>query len=154
VIYREAGDFKSSYAADGQTFPIASDRWVFRAAVAAAFLVVPLVITDYWSNAVLLPFLIWAIAAIGLNILTGYCGQVSLGTGGFMAVGAFASFKLMTAFPEMNVLFAVLGAGVATALVAPPSACHRCGSRASTSPWPRWRRSSSWSGCSTRCRGS
>jgi branched-chain amino acid transport system permease protein len=117
VIYREAGDFKSSYAADGQTFPIASDRWVFRAAMAAAFLVVPLVITDYWSNAVLLPFLIWAIAAIGLNILTGYCGQVSLGTGGFMAVGAFASFKLMTAFPEMNVIFAVLGAGVATALV-------------------------------------
>jgi branched-chain amino acid transport system permease protein len=117
VIYREAGDFKSSYAADGQTFPIASDRWVFRAAMAAAFLVVPLVITDYWSNAVLLSFLIWAIAAIGLNILTGYCGQVSLGTGGFMAVGAFASFKLMTAFPEMNVLFAVLGAGVATALV-------------------------------------
>jgi len=117
VIYREAGDFKSSYAADGQTFPIASDRWAFRVVVAVAFLAVPLIITPYWSNAVLLPFLIWAIAALGLNILTGYCGQVSLGTGGFMAVGAFASFKLMTAFPEMNVLFAVLGAGVATALV-------------------------------------
>jgi branched-chain amino acid transport system permease protein len=117
VIYREAGDFKTSYAADGQTFPIAADRWAFWAVVALAFLAVPPVITPYWSNAVLLPFLIWAIAALGLNILTGYCGQVSLGTGGFMAVGAFASFKLMTAFPEMNILFAVLGAGIATALV-------------------------------------
>jgi branched-chain amino acid transport system permease protein len=117
VIYREAGDFKTSYAADGQTFPIAADRWAFWAVVALAFLAVPPVITPYWSNAVLLPFLIWAIAALGLNILTGYCGQVSLGTGGFLAVGAFASFKLMTAFPEMNILFAVLGAGIATALV-------------------------------------
>jgi branched-chain amino acid transport system permease protein len=117
VIYREAGDFKTSYAADGQTFPIAADRWAFWAVVALAFLAVPPVITPYWSNAVLLPFLIWAIAALGLNILTGYCGQVSLGTGGFMAVGAFASFKLMTSFPEMNILFAVLGAGIATALV-------------------------------------
>ena len=74
-------------------------------------------IDGYWANAVLLPFLIWSIAAIGLNILTGYCGQLSLGTGGFMAVGAFAAFKLMTAFPELNIVFCVLGAGVVTALV-------------------------------------
>ena len=105
MIYREAGDFKTSYAADGQTFPIAFDRWRYYAVLAVAFLVVPLVIDGYWSNAILLPFLIWSIAAIGLNILTGYCGQVSLGTGGFMAVGAFAAFKLMTAFPELNIVF-------------------------------------------------
>src|SRR5262245_56550946 len=117
MIYREAGDFKTSYAADGQTFPIAFDRWRYRAVVAVAFLAVPLVITPYWSNAVLLPFLIFSIAAIGLNILTGYCGQVSLGTGGFMAVGAFAAFKLMTAFPALNITFAVLAAGAITALV-------------------------------------
>ena len=41
VIYREAGDFKTSYAADGQTFPIAFDRWRYWAVVAVAFLVVP-----------------------------------------------------------------------------------------------------------------
>ncbi len=117
MIYREAGDFKTSYAADNQTFPIAFDRWAYFGLLAVAFLVVPLVIDPYWSNAILLPFLIWAIAALGLNILTGYCGQVSLGTGGFMAVGAFASFKLMTAFPELNVIFAVLGAGAITAAV-------------------------------------
>jgi branched-chain amino acid transport system permease protein len=117
VIYREAGDFKTSYATDSQTFPIAFDRWRYWAVVAVAFLAVPLVITPYWSNAVLLPFLIWSIAAIGLNILTGFCGQVSLGTGGFMAVGAFAAFKLMTAFPGLNIVLAVIGAGLITAAV-------------------------------------
>ena len=76
VIYREAGDFKTSYAADGQTFPLRLDRWRYWALLAVAFLVVPLVIDDYWANAVFVPFLIYAIAAIGLNILTGYCGQV------------------------------------------------------------------------------
>jgi len=82
-----------------------------------AFLVVPFVINDYWANALLVPFLIYAIAAIGLNILTGYCGQVSLGTGAFMAVGAYACYKLMTAFPEINILIHVLLAGGITALV-------------------------------------
>ena len=117
MIYREAGDFKISYAADGQTFPIAFDRWRYYAVLALAFLVVPLVITPYWSNAILLPFLIWSIAALGLNILTGYCGQLSLGTGAFMAVGAFATFKLMTAFPGLSIVVCVLAAGAVTALV-------------------------------------
>jgi branched-chain amino acid transport system permease protein len=74
-------------------------------------------INDYWVNAVFLPFLIYAIAAIGLNILTGYCGQVSLGTGGFMAVGAYAVYKLMTMFPEVSVLIHIVLAGVITACV-------------------------------------
>ena len=56
-------------------------------------------------------------AAIGLNILTGYCGQVSLGTGGFMAVGAFATYKIMTFFPELNIMIIVLLSGVITAFV-------------------------------------
>lgn len=115
MFYREAGDFKSSYRADGQTFPIAFDRYRYYAVLAVAIGVVPFVVNDYWANAVLLPFLIWSIAAIGLNILTGYCGQVSLGTGGFMAVGAFACYKLMTAFPELNIAFVVLFSGGVTA---------------------------------------
>lgn len=115
MLYREAGDFKTTYAADGQTFPIAFDRWRYYAVLAVAFGVVPFLVNDYWANAVLVPLLIYAIAAIGLNILTGYCGQVSLGTGGFMAVGAYACYKLMTAFPEVSVLVHVLLAGVVTA---------------------------------------
>jgi len=75
------------------------------------------VINDYWVNAVFLPFLIYAIAAIGLNILVGYCGQLSLGTGGFMAVGAYACYKLMTSFPEVNILFHIILSGGVTAAV-------------------------------------
>lgn len=117
MLYREAGDFKTSYAKDQQTFPITFDRWGYFITIAFAVLVVPFILNDYWTNAVVLPFLIYAIAAIGLNILTGYCGQVSLGSGGFMAVGAYASYKLMTAFPELNIVFVILLSGGITALV-------------------------------------
>jgi branched-chain amino acid transport system permease protein len=117
MLYREAGDFKTTYRDDSQTFPIAFDRWRYYAVLAVAFGVIPFVINDYWANAILIPFLIYAIAAIGLNILTGYCGQVSLGTGGFMAVGAYATYKLMTAFPEVSVLIHNLLAGCITAAV-------------------------------------
>jgi len=115
MLYREAGDFSTTYRADSQTFPIRFDRYRYYAVLAIAIGVVPFVINDYWASAVLVPFLIWAIAAMGLNILTGYCGQVSLGTGGFMAVGAYACYKLMTAFPDVNIFFHVLIAGGITA---------------------------------------
>ena len=134
MFYREAGDFKTSYGDDSQTFPIKFDRWRYYAVLAVAFGVIPFIINDYWASSVLVPFLIYAIAAIGLNILTGYCGQVSLGTGGFMAVGAYACYKLMTgldiylpgeaegewvryALPPINIFFSVILAGLVTALV-------------------------------------
>ena len=117
MLYREAGDFKTSYRADQQTFPIMFDKVAFGMAIVFAYAVVPFVINDYWANAVLLPFLIYAIAAIGLNILTGYCGQVSLGSGGFMAVGAYACYKLMTSFPDMNIVICILLSGGITAAV-------------------------------------
>ncbi len=117
MFYRQAGDFKKSYREDIQTFPLRQDRWAYYALMLVAFCVVPFVINDYWVSAVLLPFLILSIAALGLNILTGYCGQVSLGTGGFMAVGAYACYKLMTAFPDLNIMIVVLLAGLVTAMV-------------------------------------
>jgi branched-chain amino acid transport system permease protein len=115
MLYREAGDFSTTYPQDSQTFPIKFDRYRYYVVLAFAFLVVPFLINDYWANAILLPFLIYAIAAIGLNILTGYCGQVSLGTGGFMAVGAYACYKLMTAFPDVSMFVHVVLAGFITA---------------------------------------
>ncbi|SOH95213.1 branched-chain amino acid transport system permease protein [Monaibacterium marinum] len=117
MLYREAGDYKTSYTDDAQTFPIKLDRWWYYAVVFVAFCIVPFVLTDYTVNAIMLPFLIFAIAALGLNILTGYCGQVSLGTGGFMAVGAYATYKLMTAFPDLNIFFIVILSGLITAIV-------------------------------------
>jgi branched-chain amino acid transport system permease protein len=115
MFYRESGEYKTSYRDDQQIFPISFDRWVVYLVVAFAFLVVPFLINDYWEKSVLVPFLVWSMAALGLNILVGYCGQLSLGTGGFMAVGAYASYKLMTAFPDLNILFVVLMSGGITA---------------------------------------
>jgi branched-chain amino acid transport system permease protein len=82
-----------------------------------AFGIIPFIVNDYWANAIFLPFLIYSIAAIGLNILVGYCGQVSLGTGGFMAVGAYAVYKLMTSFPDVNIIIHIILAGGVTAMV-------------------------------------
>ena len=117
MLYREAGDFSTTYREDSQTFPIKFDRYRYYAILVIAFAIIPFLLNDYWVNAIFLPFLIYSIAAIGLNILTGYCGQVSLGTGGFMAVGAYATYKLMTAFPEVSMVVHILLAGGITAFV-------------------------------------
>ena len=98
MIYRETGQFKNSYVSDQTIFPIRQDLVFVTGVILIAYLIVPFLINDYWTNAILLPFLVYALASMGLNILTGYCGQVSLGTGGFMAVGAYATYKLITAF--------------------------------------------------------
>ncbi len=116
MLYREAGQLKTSYAADQMIFPILQDRIFVILVVVAAYLV-PFIANEYWLQAVLIPFLILALAAIGLNILTGYAGQLSLGTGGFMAVGGYMTYKITTAFPDLNVLIAVLLAGLMAALV-------------------------------------
>ncbi len=117
MFYRESGDFKTSYKGDQQMFPIFLDRWFVITVCAFAFLVVPFLINDYWEKSVLVPVMVWAMAALGLNLLTGYCGLLSLGTGGFMAVGAYASYKLTTSFPEMNMFIVILLSGGVTALV-------------------------------------
>ena len=117
MLYREVGEFKTSYAQDSETFPIKFDKYRYWAVMLTALLLVPLLINDYWAGAILLPFLIYSIAALGLNILTGYCGQVSLGTGGFMAVGAYSAYKLMTAFPDLNIVFVIILSGLVTSLV-------------------------------------
>jgi branched-chain amino acid transport system permease protein len=117
VLYREAGQFKSSYAADQAIFPIVQDRWFVLALVVISFVGVPLVASQYLYTEILIPVLILSLAAIGLNILTGYCGQVSLGTGGFMAVGAYAAYNLALRAPDVNLIVAFLFGGfVATAV--------------------------------------
>jgi branched-chain amino acid transport system permease protein len=88
-----------------------------RLLVAFAFVGVPLFAGDYLYTEVLIPVLILSIAAIGLNILTGYCGQVSLGTGGFMAVGAYAAYNLALRLPDINIIVVFLLAGAMAMLV-------------------------------------
>ena len=117
MLYREVGQFKTNYQADQAIFPIMQDRWFIAVFLLVAFVGVPFLINDYFANAVFLPFLAYALAAIGLNILTGYCGQLSLGTGAFMAVGAYSSYKLMTAFPELSIIIIFVLSGGITAAV-------------------------------------
>jgi branched-chain amino acid transport system permease protein len=115
MIYRESGQFKTTYAADQAIFPIPQDRWGVLLVLALAFLVIPAVATDYWLEVILTPFLILALAAVGLNILTGYCGQLSLGSAAFMAVGAFAAYNFALRLPDMPLLLDFALAGLVAA---------------------------------------
>ena len=117
MIYREAGQFKTTYRADQAVFPILQDRIAILLILAIAFVGVPVLASDYLFLAILIPFLILSLAAIGLNILVGYCGQISLGTGGFMAVGAYAAYNFALRVPELNLLVVFLLAGACAALV-------------------------------------
>ena len=115
MLYREAGQFKTSYAADQAIFPILQDRWGMVVILAVAFVLVPALASEYWLRSILTPFLVFSLAAVGLNILTGYAGQLSLGTAGFMAVGAFATYNLHVRLPEIPFLVDFMLAGLIAA---------------------------------------
>ena len=117
MLYRDAGQFKDTYSADQQIFPIRQDRIGVTLVLLLAFLVVPVIGNQYWLSAILIPFLVFALAALGLNILTGYAGQLSLGTAAFMAVGAFASYNFILRIPDLPILISFALSGVMAALV-------------------------------------
>ena len=117
MFYREAGQFKTSYSTDQAIFPIIQDRWFIALVLVVAYCIIPFIANDYWFQAILIPLFIYSLAAIGLNILTGYAGQLSLGTGAFMAVGAYATYKLTTGFPEISIILVFLIAGLIAAAV-------------------------------------
>src|SRR2546430_12296470 len=102
MVYGEAGQFKTTYASAQAIFAIPQDRWFVVFVAVAAFVVPPLAANEYWLQAVLIPFLIYSLAAIGLNLLTGYAGQLSLGTGGFMAAGAHGGVNLTPRPPPLE----------------------------------------------------
>jgi branched-chain amino acid transport system permease protein len=117
MLYRENGQFKTSYRADQQVFPITQDRAAIGLLLALAVIAVPMVADEYAFRAILIPFLILSLAALGLNILVGYCGQVSLGTGAFMAVGAYAAYNFMVRIEGMPLIFALLLGGACATVV-------------------------------------
>ncbi|WBY03769.1 branched-chain amino acid ABC transporter permease [Ramlibacter tataouinensis] len=112
MLYRENGQFKTSYRADQQIFPIQQDRIFIGLLLAVAFVVVPGLASDYLFRAILIPFLIMALAALGVNILVGYCGQISLGSGAFMAVGAYGAYNFFVRIPGMPLVPAILLGGL------------------------------------------
>ena len=117
MIYRENGQFKTSYRADQQIFPILQDRLFIGLVLAVAFLAVPALASEYLFRAIFIPFLILSLAAIGLNILVGYCGQISLGTGAFMAVGAYGAYNVLVRIDGMPMIVAIVAGGVCATAV-------------------------------------
>lgn len=116
MFYRENGQFKTSYRSDQQVFPILQDRVAIGLILAVAFIAVPLLASDYLFRAILIPFVIMSLAALGVNILVGYCGQISLGSGAFMAVGAYGAYNIFVRLPGMPLIPAlILGGLCATA---------------------------------------
>ena len=111
MLYRTAGQFKTSYNADQALFPVKQDAFLLGVMLVLAWVIFPLTASEFTFQTLLIPILIYALAAMGLNILTGYAGQLSLGTGAFMGVGAYACYKLVTIFPELNPIIAILLSG-------------------------------------------
>ncbi|HEX6706340.1 MAG TPA: branched-chain amino acid ABC transporter permease [Albitalea sp.] len=117
MLYRENGQFKTTYRADLQIFPIQQDRIALMLFLLVAFVAVPMFASEYLFRAILIPFLILSLAAIGLNILVGYCGQISLGTGAFMAVGAYAAYNFFVRIEGMPLVVALLLGGLCATAV-------------------------------------
>src|SRR6185295_18449167 len=116
MLYREAGQFRTSYAQDSQIFPLRQDR-VGMIIMLLAAVMLPFVANSYWLSAILIPWLVLSLVALGQNILMGYAGQLSLGSAGFMAVGAFACYNLILRIDGIPFVVAVGLSGVCAALV-------------------------------------
>jgi branched-chain amino acid transport system permease protein len=116
MLYRECGNFKDTYAKDMAIFPIPFDRWGIGVILVFAFIVIPYVASDYWLSSIMIPFYCFSLAALGLNFLTGYAGQVSLGHAAFMAVGAYSSLILYSRY-GIPLIPSILGGGIVSAIV-------------------------------------
>ena len=116
MLYRECGNFKDSYAKDMAIFPIPLDRWGLGIMLVFAFIVIPYVASDYWLSSIMIPFYCFSLAALGLNFLTGYAGQLSLGHAAFMAVGAYSSLILYSRY-GVPLIPSIFGGGLVSAIV-------------------------------------
>lgn len=117
MLYREAGQFKKTYSADMAVFPILQDRIGIGIILLVAAVLIPLFGSNFFLSTVMIPFLVFSLAAMGLNIITGYTGLISLGTGAFMGVGAYACYKLTTIFPNVNIIIWILASGFFSAAI-------------------------------------
>lgn len=122
MFYREAGQFKATYQEDLQAFPIRQDKigifiWLAIAYLYIPFFGIPGLEYGFALNAIMIPVLIFTITTIGLNILVGFTGQISLGTGAFMGVGAYSCYKLTSYFPDANIIVLIMASGLVAALV-------------------------------------
>jgi branched-chain amino acid transport system permease protein len=93
MFHRESGVLKTTYEADMALYPLPIARWTVGVVAVVFFAVIPLSLHQYYLS---LANLVWiaVIGALGLNILVGYTGQVSIGHGAFMSVGAYTAANL------------------------------------------------------------
>ena len=123
MIQRECGVLKTSYEADMALYPLPIARWTVAALAVIFFVVLPLTLHEYYLS---IGNLVWiaVIGALGLNILVGYTGQVSIGHGAFMSVGAYTAANLATRLDSpwpVNLLAGGLMAAAVGAVVGIPS---------------------------------
>src|SRR6266481_7320938 len=119
MFHREAGVFKTSYAADMALYPLPIAKWAVAAFAGLFIVIVPLSLGDYYISIINL-VLIAVVGALGLNILVGYTGQISIGHGAFMSVGAYTAANLVThlhapfwiTIPAGGIMAALIGAVV------------------------------------------
>ena len=116
MFYRENGQFKTSYRSDQQIFPIAQDRIAVGLLLAVAFVAIPMFASEYLYTSILIPFVVMSLAALGVNVLVGYCGQISLGSAAFMAVGAYGAYNFFVRVPGMPLIPALILGGVCAML--------------------------------------
>lgn len=117
MIYIETGQFVTDYRADKSIFRLNQERWGFYLLLAIVFILVPFIGNDYWFSAILIPFLVLSLAGLGLNLLTGYAGQLSLGSAAFMAVGAFAAYNFHLRIEGLPFLISFILGGFTAAIV-------------------------------------
>src|SRR6266850_1295102 len=119
MFHREAGVFKTSYAADMALYPLPIARWAVAAFAGLFIVIAPLALGEYYLS-ILNLVLIAVVGALGLNILVGYTGQISIGHGAFMSVGAYTAANLVThlhapfwiTIPAGGIMAALIGAVV------------------------------------------
>src|SRR6266853_816138 len=118
MFHREAGVFKASYAADMALYPLPIARWAVAAFAGLFIVIVPLSLGDYYIS-ILNLVLIAVVGALGLNILVGYTGQISIGHGAFMSVGAYTAANLVThlSWPFSTFWIAIPAGGLMAALI-------------------------------------
>src|SRR5258705_3628609 len=93
MFHRESGVFKTTYAADMALYPLPIAKWTVIALAALFVLILPLSVHEYYLSILNLIF-IAIVGALGLNILVGYTGQISIRHGAFMSVGAYTAANL------------------------------------------------------------
>ncbi len=93
MFFRLAGIRHTSYPAARALWPIPFDRYLLGVVLLFA-LVAPFVLPDRYMLGYLLPWVIWSTAALGLNLLMGWAGQIHLGYAAVMALGGYGAVHL------------------------------------------------------------